>query len=29
MSIDGSPSTIHSASRQPEPPAAVTPKLWP
>ena len=25
----GSPSTIHSASCQPAPPAAVTPKEWP
>ena len=25
----GSPSTIHSASCQPAPPAAVMPKLWP
>ena len=29
MSIVGSPSTIHSASCQPAPPAAVTPKEWP
>ena len=27
--MPGSPSTIHSASCQPEPPAAVMPKLWP
>ena len=29
MSMPGSPSTIHSASCQPAPPAAVMPKLWP
>ena len=29
MSIVGSPSTIHSASCQPAPPAAVMPKLCP
>jgi hypothetical protein len=29
MSMVGSPSTIHSASCQPAPPAAVMPKLWP
>ena len=29
MSMVGSPSTIHSANCQPEPPAAVTPKEWP
>ena len=27
--MPGSPSTIHSASCQPAPPAAVMPKLWP
>ena len=29
MSMLGSPSTIHSASCQPAPPAAVTPNEWP
>ena len=29
MSMVGSPSTIHSASWKPAPPAAVIPKLWP
>ena len=29
MSTVGSPSTIHSASCHPAPPAAVMPKLWP